>query len=199
MEIIFTVVLAGVAIAAAGYPLFKARTEEALTVAGETAMESLRAQRDAVYASIKELDFDHEMGNLSGKDHTDLRERYTRKAVAILKALDEQPKLAPVVESSEALGDEDEIEREVAAVRQARRAGVGVDTGAPIPSRHQPKQVAVSKGKPATLICSRCGMAYDIGDAFCRHCGAALSRSCSSCGAVFQEGDRFCARCGQKL
>ncbi len=197
MEIIFTVVLAGVAIAAAGYPLFRARTEEALTVAGETVTESLMAQRDAVYASIKELDFDHEMGNLSGKDYTDLRERYTRKAVAILKALDEQPKLAPVGAWDEGL--DDAIEREVAAVRQARQAGVGVDTGAPIPSRHQPKQVAVSKGKQATLICPRCGMAHDMGDAFCRHCGAALSRSCSSCGAVFQEGDRFCARCGQKL
>lgn len=197
MEIIFTVVLAGVAIAAAGYPLFKARTEEALTVAGEAAMESLRTQRDAVYASIKELDFDHEMGNLSGKDHTDLRERYTRKAVAILKALDEQPRLAPVGAWDEGL--DDAIEQEVAAVRQARRADVGVDTEAPVASRHQPKQVAVSKGKQATLICPRCGMAYDTGDAFCRHCGAALSRGCPSCGVVFQEGDRFCTRCGQKL
>lgn len=197
MEIIFTVVLAGVAIAAAGYPLFKARTEEALTVAGETVTESLRAQRDAVYASIKELDFDHEMGNLSGKDYADLRERYTRKAVAILKALDEQLKLAPVGAWDEGL--DDAIEREVAAVRQARRVGLGVDTGATIPARHQPKPVAVSRGKRATLTCPRCGTAYDTGDAFCRHCGAALSRSCSSCGAVFQEGDRFCARCGQKL
>nr|NIN67603.1 hypothetical protein [Anaerolineae bacterium]NIO70584.1 hypothetical protein [Anaerolineae bacterium] len=48
----------------------------------------LEARREALYAALKDLEFDHEMGKLSAEDYAALRERYTVQAVAVLQQLD---------------------------------------------------------------------------------------------------------------
>src|SRR3990172_9536451 len=50
--------------------------------------EALLSQRDAAYAAIKELEFEHQLGNLSEQDFEDLRDRYRDRAAGVLQQLD---------------------------------------------------------------------------------------------------------------
>ncbi len=153
---------------------------------GERQRAELEARREALYAALKDLEFDHEMGKLSAEDYAALRERYTVQAVAVLQQLDalaaEEP---PVVGQGDAaagpeveVSAEKEMEREVAALRQATK------TRAP-------------------LVCPVCRRACQPGDTFCAGCGASLADvsegRCPECGAEYVAGDRFCVRCGVAL
>ena len=85
------------------------RGGRAAEASGEELSE-LVSQRDLAIDDIRELDFDHDLGNLSEEDHQELREASKRRAVAILKQLQAQ----------ESRIDE-EIEQAVAALRGAGR------------------------------------------------------------------------------
>ena len=52
-------------------------------------LEDLYIQREGVYATLKELDFDHETAKLSDEDYRELRARYSEEAILILKRIDE--------------------------------------------------------------------------------------------------------------
>lgn len=73
---------------------------------GSTELGELASERDLAIDDIRELDFDHDLGNLSEEDHQALREQSKRRAVDILKKLQAQ----------ESHIDE-EIEQAVAALR----------------------------------------------------------------------------------
>jgi hypothetical protein len=80
---------------------------------GEEAEHSeLVAQRDLAIDDLRELDFDHDLGNLSEEDHQLLREQSKRRAVGILKQLQAQDSRI-----------DDEIERAVAALRGGSAPG----------------------------------------------------------------------------
>src|SRR5680860_1080212 len=66
------------------------RPEEYLgTKPEESMLQRLSTQRDSTYAAMKELEFDLATGNLSEEDFQPLYDRYKRKAVAILKRIDD--------------------------------------------------------------------------------------------------------------
>ena len=92
------------AVCFAAWPLVRGRGGAADE--GGDELGELVSQRDLAIADIRELDFDHDLGNLSEEDHQALREQSKRRAVAILKQLQAQ----------EGRIDE-EIEQAVAALR----------------------------------------------------------------------------------
>ena len=145
------------------YPLWRQRpapeSEE------DESLQELRAKRDATYSAIKELEFDYELGNLSPSDHRNLEAKYKDRALSILKELDVESKGA---------GPEDEIERQVQALRRSAKA-------------------------QDELACPQCGKAVKANTKFCPGCGADLSLLCTQCGAGYNPGDRFCAQCGTAL
>ena len=51
--------------------------------------ELLLSEKESLYSTIKELDFDYEMGKLSDEDYKQLKNEYTEKAVVVLKDLDQ--------------------------------------------------------------------------------------------------------------
>jgi hypothetical protein len=53
--------------------------------------QELLARKVAIYAAIREVDSDVQVGKLEPADHRVLRGRYVAEGVAVLKALDEQP------------------------------------------------------------------------------------------------------------
>jgi hypothetical protein len=53
--------------------------------------QELLAQKAAIYAAIREIDADAQVGKLEPADHRTLRQRYVAEGVAVLKALDELP------------------------------------------------------------------------------------------------------------
>jgi hypothetical protein len=85
------------------------------------ALDHLLVQKESIYSALKELEFDHAMGNLSGQDYRELVDRYEDRAVAVLKTIDH-------VAQEEAEGAEDPVEREVAALRR-ERAGASPQSG----------------------------------------------------------------------
>jgi hypothetical protein len=80
--------------------------------AGAGSLGELLIQRDLALDAIRELDFDHDLGNLSEEDHEAMREESKRHAVAILRQLQTQESRIDT-----------EIEQAVAALRSESSAG----------------------------------------------------------------------------
>ena len=51
-------------------------------------LEDLYIQREGVYSTLKELDFDHETAKILDEDYKELRARYSSEAIQILKRID---------------------------------------------------------------------------------------------------------------
>jgi hypothetical protein len=120
---------------------------------GRSDLADLLGQRDALYRAIREIDFEHQLGNLSGDDHRDLRERYKAKAMGTLKAIHDRESTPPLPDgggaaahpSAEALED---------AVRR---------------NRSRPKAA------PARRRCRACDVDYAGSANFCPRCGRPLA------------------------
>lgn len=110
MTVIVTLLLAILSLAFVAYPLLKQRSRP--TDSFEDAqLPEVYSERDATYSAIKELEFDFRSGSLSAKDYHDLDASYKRKAISILKKIDDLKKDSTV---------EDEIEMQVMEMRQAK-------------------------------------------------------------------------------
>ena len=57
------------------------------TRAESSALESLYEERDVLYATIRDLDFDYDTGKLTEEDYLAQREMWVERGVHILKAL----------------------------------------------------------------------------------------------------------------
>ena len=88
----------------------------------ETRRRELIEQRDMVYEAIRELDFDHRMGKVEAGDYQQTRARYAAQAVELMKTIDKANASAENPDNqAESLADQ--IEREIAAIRQKKQSG----------------------------------------------------------------------------
>ena len=71
-----------------GWPLIGSSRTATREADGSSPWEDLISQRDTNYRAIQELDFEHQLGNLSNGDYKTLRERYRTQAAATLQRLD---------------------------------------------------------------------------------------------------------------
>jgi predicted nucleic acid-binding Zn ribbon protein len=133
-------------------------------------LEELASQRDTAYRAISELEFDHQLGNLSQQDYQSLRERYRAEAAGIMQQLERAR----------------EPEKEAVAATRTVSSRVGR-------ARKAPEALTDRRACPA------CGKAVPAGDRFCWHCGAALDRVCPTCQRPRPSGDAFCGACGTRL
>jgi hypothetical protein len=101
-----------------------------------TQVESLIIQRDAIYTTIRDLDFDYETGKVTEEDYHAQRETWVQRGIAVLKALDawqEEGAFVPAPSSANGhLGgtqpDADrtrsaDLDDQIEAAVRARRAG----------------------------------------------------------------------------
>ena len=175
-------------------PLFQERgTRWPPSFGGQTALtvDELIARRDAIYAALKDAEFDREAGKLADEDYQVVRARYMAEAAQILRRLDQ---LSPEAEAAL----DAEIENAVAQLRSDSQR---------IPS----ELVEAVEAEVETLIrhaaaadahspaCPHCGQPYQPDDVFCAYCGASLTDTCPQCGASHRPDDAFCARCGAPL
>jgi NADH pyrophosphatase NudC (nudix superfamily) len=84
-EAFLLVVAVGVA-AFVGYPLLEGRKRRDWI--GNHRASDLEERKEAIYAQIKDIDFDYATGKLSEEDYRELRMRYKREAAMILQQLD---------------------------------------------------------------------------------------------------------------
>jgi len=151
-----TVASAGAA-AAALYRMLVPFAAAAAVLVDEPLSERRRAtlEKDKmlVLRSIKELEFDRAMGKLSQKDFDDMSGRLRRRALSLMKQLDEGAGYAPLIEA--------ELERRLNKRDGAKVPGAGVP-GAQVLEGH------------AQTLCS-CGASNDEDAVFCKKCGMRLA------------------------
>jgi hypothetical protein len=160
-------------------------------------IDELIARRDAIYAALKDAEFDRETGKLAEEDYQIIRTRTIAEAAQVLRQID---RLVPEAEAA--------LDAEIeSAVAQLRSEGEGDS----LPEGYSTALVEGVDAEVASLVkrtaaadrhasaCPDCGQPYQPGDVFCAACGASLADTCPQCGAPHQPDDAFCPRCGTPL
>ena len=187
-----TMVMLGITLAAAIYvawPLLLGRTRAESFFGeepSEPVLQRLLFQRDTVYAAMKELEFDLAMGNLSQEDYQQLQDRYKRKAVAILKRIDDAKagklRNREVPEAQDAFLADIPYHGRTSANQGSKEMELDVEQEIQSfrrKSREQNERVSVDQeadtGSPAA--CPSCGnQTNDSEAAFCSKCGAPIPK-----------------------
>lgn len=127
-------------------PLFK-ESEDTLDMdlLAETELDRLLDSKNVIYRNLRDLEFEHRMGRLSGIDFQQLASGYKTEAVSILERLDQ-------LNASENL--DELIEKDIAA-KKAKQAGSG-------------------KRERQAGRCPSCGAEIISGKKFCADCGQRL-------------------------
>jgi photosystem II stability/assembly factor-like uncharacterized protein len=117
------------------WPLWKQR--DAANFERETEIDGLALRQRETYAALRDLEFEHELGNLTSDDYFVLRERYARRAIALLKAADLRDHEAAAA-----------VEEAVRTLRDARTLSV----------KAQPKTCQRCGVNPASMdaLCDEC-------------------------------------------
>lgn len=152
-------------------------------------LDDLLAQRDGVYATLRDLELDRQLGKLDGADHDALREKYMARASEILRELDR-------LRGEGGGAANAAIEQEVAALRKSvgkgsapggkderretktNRRGALADSAAQHERRegsNVTSQTSTGKRSGEERFCANCGRPYTAGDKFCARCGHALA------------------------
>ena len=110
MSVFIAVVLTVLTFAFIIYPLFRQRSPQE-GLAEDEKLQELRSKRDTTYSMLKEMEFDLQSGILTEEDYRDLEARYKRKAISILRGIDDLKAGTNV---------EDEIEKRVLELRRSK-------------------------------------------------------------------------------
>lgn len=158
MDIAIALLILIAALAVLAYPLYLSRPRPAIV--SVSTLDDVIARRDGAYATLRDLELDHELGKLDDRDYNALRESYLVQASDILRELD-----ALRGEGVNASAG-DEIEKEIAALRRQ-----------PAEVKNVPKQEMPQGAEVASIVleCPNCGRPYSQGDRFCARCGKALA------------------------
>lgn len=156
MIIAVTLLLLIAVLAFVGYPLLRPAVEagDAAQTPGAGQMQQLLSERENTLAALKDLEFEHSVGNLSTADYEALRGAQRHKAVALLREIDS---LGPE-ESTMSLD-----ERLEASIARARQALQETPTG----------QAAAAATAPR---CPACGRVQPRHDGRCAGCGVTLEQ-----------------------
>lgn len=152
----------------------------------------LLAEKAALIARIRELDFDHETEKIAAEAYEAQRQRLASAAAAVMEQLD---KLADKPASGERVAVDDEIEKAVSRLRRtkskppaARPASPSVDDEieAAVSRLRQKSDEPVSA--PALTAETPAVQA-----------NGKKGRYCTACGQPADPEDRFCSQCGHKI
>ena len=130
---------------------------------------------DGAVAALREIEFDRETGKLSDDDYAELKTRYTREALAELRAAD---------------------------AREAVVAGVGAAPSSVVSedASLDPVEDAIRRARANQRSCGVCGPRPEPDATYCSSCGRYLPGCCATCGtSVDLVGSRFCGGCGEHL
>jgi len=114
-------------------------------------LTELNLKKEGAYATIRELEFDLNMGKLSKEDYETLKAQYMRDAIDCLKTIDELQMNRDSQTDLSEKGLENEIEREISALR------------------------ATGPVTTAEIFCTQCGQRTSSTDRFCFKCGTKLT------------------------
>jgi len=151
-------ILAITALAFVLYPLF---FDEAPVARSATPTRRASWSDDVAIAALREIEFDRATGKLSDTDYAQLKEQYTRQALANMRR----------VGSSATPGSDDEVEAAIRAYRAERPACTSCGP--------RPEHDAVfcsNCGRYLPGACAQCGRQVgELGARFCASCGNRLA------------------------
>jgi hypothetical protein len=163
--------------------------------------DALLAQKEALLARIRDLDFDLETAKLAPAEHQAERAPLLAEAAAILRQLDtlEREPAAPTDGQTGRRPRRDQADDEIeAAVARLRR-----ETSAETPA---PEPTPVTAAQPISPPRREAASDEAIEAAIARRRQGAATRPtngaaafCPQCGRPADTGDRFCAHCGYRL
>jgi rRNA maturation endonuclease Nob1 len=135
------------------HPLLREQDlQNGLTPQPEDVLEKLKNKKDAVYATIKELEFDLSMGKLSEEDFQILKRQYLQEAAGYMEEMDKLESLKATVTKPTKSDLEEEIGQESTAHRT--------------PESTRRKHI----------YCTSCGKRAAAESRFCGACGANLHK-----------------------
>jgi hypothetical protein len=151
----------------------KAATEAARVKAARAKRSGREEEQlDGAVAALREIEFDRETGKLSDSDYAELKTRYTREALAELRAAD---------------------------ARDAASAPMAVVALSPADAA-DPVEAAIRRARENQRSCGVCGPRPEPDATYCSSCGRYLPGACGKCGtSVDLVGSRFCSGCGDHL
>jgi len=116
---------------------------------------NLLAERNRIYAAIRQLDFEHETNKVSAEDYADQRYRLVAQGVDVLQQLDSLPPPS-----------DDTLEARIEALLKAVQGQT-----ASAPSANAPSP---APGETEQTVCPNCGSNINEHDRFCGNCGHRL-------------------------
>ncbi len=133
------------------HPLLKEDgRQNGLTPKPEDILEKLKQKKDGAYATIRELEFDLNMGKLTEEDFSILKQEYLQEAAGYMKEMDKLESLQATMLKPTDTDLEQKIEEDAAAARA-----------------HEP---AARK----YIYCTSCGQKAAVESRFCVACGSNL-------------------------
>ncbi|MDP2729458.1 MAG: hypothetical protein Q8O55_03120 [Dehalococcoidales bacterium] len=199
MTIFVALVLTAATFAFVTYPLLKRKPALSGSFEDEELGE-LSSRRNTTYSMLKELEFDFQSGVLTEEDYHDLEERYKKKAISILKGidnLDKSPEADDEIEkqvlnlrrgkarprrqiSTKSKRGEtgDEIEKQVLALRRSRthRPQTAARAKKETDIKQKAEKEVQQMPREERNFCSQCGSRVEESDFFCSNCGANLKK-----------------------
>ncbi len=167
LVLLFAVLLAAGVLLFVLEPVWRATLppEEEETAEHIDVLADLYARRDALYASIKELEFDHRVGKIGAEDYERFSARLKQEAADVLRQIEEAKAAQQSV-------------RERLEARVRAMAGLS-PTPEPAPAGATATgPAAAAAGEPR--YCTQCGQPLVPGARFCSQCGAPVRRPSSS-------------------
>lgn len=70
------------------YPLLQKQKSKASFALNHRAQE-MEARKNEIYAAIRDIDFDYQMGKLTKEDYETLRQQYKTEAIGMMKQIDQ--------------------------------------------------------------------------------------------------------------
>lgn len=124
-------------------------------------IEALSARKGRILQTLKDIEFDYETGKISEEDYEELRRRHERKALKIMRQLDDLRE-----------GDDDlleDIDSEVSERLKKRRDST--DAGSP---RDRSTDDASTGPGDRPIACPSCGRGLEADARFCDRCGTEI-------------------------
>jgi len=173
----------GTALALGALTLVLSPLLSAIDPATDTPAKRKAAQRAAeidvpstAVDALREIEFDRETGKLSESDYADLKQRYTREALAELRAAEQSSGVAAVT------------------------AAAGAQASNSATATLDPVEAAIARARADVRSCGVCGPRPEPDATYCSSCGRYLPEKCGACGASVElVGSRFCSGCGCQL
>ncbi len=174
ITLLFALLIALGALAFVIWPLVG--QEMPLLVVEDDQLADLLARKDNALRSLKDLEFDHQVGKISDEDFVRLNDRLSRQAMNLLQQVER-------VRPEGGLLDE-QLEAEIAKLRR-----VQASTRVVIAEQHAPTVAAVQEAPPqaiasvdnvsappgAVRFCTECGARITVSFKFCANCGTPIA------------------------